>query len=336
MAKKLVKLVDIAKELNVSVGLVSLVLSGKAKEQRISDAIANKVLKKSNEMGYKANQLARGLRTGRSGIIGLIVADIANPYFGKMARNIENEAARLNYQIMIGSSDENVEKLEQLIDLFQSRQVDGVIIVPVAGCDKIIKSCQQRKYPVVLIDRYCKNIEEDFVCTDNYNGALALTQVLLNNGYKKIASFVYNLEVSNNLDRVKGYQKAIDKNGSQNKESIYEVNYTEVENKLEPVLMHALEIGCDGFFFANNNLGIESLKILDKLDLKVGKDIGFVSFDNPETYHMVKPSITCYQQPIKEMSLFAVQHLVKKLKEPIDRPIIRQFIEGDLIVRDSC
>ncbi len=209
MSLKKVKLVDIAKEMNVSVGLVSLVLSGKAKESRISEGLAKKVALKAKQMGYQANALARGLRTGKSYIIGLIVADIANPYFGKMARQIENEASKLGYQVMFSSSDEDGVKQEELVSMFLSRQVDGMIIVPVANSEKLFSELQSQSVPFVFIDRYCEGINQDFVTTDNFEGAVELTNQLIEKGYKKIASLVYDIDNTNNIDRIRGYESAL-------------------------------------------------------------------------------------------------------------------------------
>ncbi|MCT4589143.1 MAG: LacI family transcriptional regulator [Carboxylicivirga sp.] len=335
MKSKRVKLVDIAAKLNVSVGLVSLVLSGKAKENRISEAMAKKVIETANEMGYSVNQLARGLRTGKSGIIGLLVADIANPYFGKMARFIENEASKLGYQVMFGSSDENPDKLRQLIDVFVSRQVDGIIVVPVKGSDELL-SKEAFQVPIIFIDRYCDNIQQDYVCSDNFEGAFQLCNVLIKKGFRKIAAMVYNTDLSNNRDRIKGYKAALAEAGLDVDENlIHEVAFQHLETRLEPALKSAINAGCDAFFFANNSLGIESIKLFNQSGIKIGEDLGMVSFDNPEVYHVVKPGITCYEQPIEAMSQFAVKLLCDKIKSKEKYINVNKMLTGNLILRDS-
>jgi LacI family transcriptional regulator len=337
MVKKRVKLIDIARELNVSVGLVSLVLAGKAKEQRISNEISKKVLQKAKEMGYQANQLARGLRTGKTGIVGLIVADIANPYFGRMARCIENEAAILGYQVMFGSSDEDGLKLKQLINVFLSRQVDGIIVVPVKNSKEMFIEIKKHSIPIVLIDRYCDDLEVDFVCSDNVDGSFQLTSLLLDKGYHKIAAFVYNTEVTNNRDRIKGYASAIQnlKSLENMNDLIFEVGFNHLEEKLESAIKNAIEKGCDALFFANNSLGVLSLNILDKLGKKIPDDIGLVSFDNPEVFQIVKPGITCFEQPVELMCTEAIRILSAKInnKNPSE---YQRLLQGSLILRESC
>ena len=111
---KKVTIVDIAKELGVSNAMVSMVLSGKGSEHRISEKAAKRVFESAKKLGYKPNQMAKALRTGKSGVLGLIVADIANPFFANIARSIENEAEKFGYQVMFASSDEDLEKFTKL------------------------------------------------------------------------------------------------------------------------------------------------------------------------------------------------------------------------------
>ena len=129
MIKK-TSLSDIAQKLGVSKTLVSLVLNGKGKEHRISDVVCKKVMEVAREMNYQPNQLAKSLRTGKTNTIGLIIADIANPFFGKLGREIEKEAARKGYRVMFCSSDESAEKSKLQIEMMLQGHVDGFIISP--------------------------------------------------------------------------------------------------------------------------------------------------------------------------------------------------------------
>jgi len=336
MSQDQVKLIDIAKKLNVSVGLVSIVLAGKSKECRISAELTEKVIKTAKELGYRPNQLARGLRTGKSGIIGLLVADISNPFFGKMARFIENEAAKLEYQVMFGSSDENPEKLENLINMFTSRQVDGMIIVPVFQSKSFLLSLQEQSIPFVFIDRYCDGVDEDAVVSNNYMGSYQLTRLLTKNGYRKIAAIANVLHLSNIKERVHGFTTAIKDSGLDYpvEDFVYEVD--QLDTGVEAVLKQALENDCDAFFFANNKLGISSLKYFDKAGLSIPDDIGIVSYDNPEVFQATNPGITCMEQPIELMCAKALNILSRKIEgKSLTKPE-RISLDGNLIVRESC
>ncbi len=332
-----IKLSDIAQELDVSVGLVSLVLSGKSKENRISDVMAQKVIDKAEELGYRANQLARGLRTGRSGIIGLIVADIANPFFGKMARSVENRAFDMGYQVMFGSSDENPDKLGQLIDVMVSRQVDGLVIVPVRHSQDQLRAVAKHSIPMVLIDRDCPGVAEDLCCADNFAGAMTLTKLLLDKGYKKVGAFVLDQVVSNNIDRINGYKAALKQQDLEVDEKlIFTIAYQDLENDLEPALMEARAAGCDALFFANNSIGIKSLKLVHEKGISIPDELGIVSFDNPEAFHISNPGITCYEQPIELICSQAVELITDKIKKQDSNPVQKIVFEGKLIERNSC
>ncbi|MBI9065344.1 MAG: substrate-binding domain-containing protein, partial [Marinilabiliaceae bacterium] len=317
---------------------VSCVLSGKAKENRISKNLAKKVIDKANELGYQTNQMARGLRTGKSGILGLVVADIANPYFGKMARFIENEAAKLGYQVMFGSSDEDSNKLNSIVNVFLSRQVDGLVIVPVNGSEEFLKKLKDQSVPFVFIDRYSEGVDVETVCTDNFEGAYQLTHLLISKGCKKIASFVYDTNLTNNLERIKGYESCLKSAGlyKGNEELVYEVGFKHMEQRLESSIKLALKNKCDAFFFANNALGVHCIKYFKDNGVRIPDDIKVVSFDNPEAFQIVDPSITCYEQPIEQMSARAIKVLFDKIE---NRSLVQNrtyLLPGNLIVRNSC
>ncbi len=334
MTTKRIKLSDIARELNVSVGTVSLVLSGKAKQHRIGEEMAKKVIAKADELDYQANIMARSLRTGKSGIIGLAVADIANPYFGRMARYIENEASNMGYQVMFGSSDEDSNKLSSILNTFHSRQVDGIIVVPVENCELVGGMSNNDTIPTVLIDRECNNLQTDLVCTNNFDGAVQLNEVLLKKGYKKIAAFVYNLRLSNFEERLNGYKKAIKNVEGTFNPIVFSIDFNNVEENLVKALEEALKIRCDGLFFVNNSLGILSLKIMRKRYKKLLTKIGMVSFDNPEVFDLSTPRITCWEQPVEEMSKKAVELLVGKINNKNEDKCQQIKLKGKLILRD--
>ncbi|MCG8581384.1 MAG: substrate-binding domain-containing protein, partial [Bacteroidales bacterium] len=228
------------------------------------------------------------------------------------------------------------EKLQQLVDVFISRQVDGLIVVPVNKSEGIFKH-KKVQVPVVFVDRCFDDVDEDAVCTDNFEGAFQLCQLLVKKGCNKIGTFVYNTALSNYRERVKGYKAALtESNLSQNDSSVYEIDYQHVSTRLEPALKKAINDGCDAIFFANNSLGVESIKLFAKMDLELGVDMSMVSFDNPEVYHVLKPGITCYEQPFEAISKEAVSLLLSQIKNGTDKQKVKRLLAGKLILRDSC
>src|SRR5690606_17637954 len=117
--KKKILISDIAKALGVSTTTVSFVLNGRAKEKRLSDALAKRVFGYVQEVGYKSNELAMRLRTGKSKILALIIEDISNPFFANIARYIETKAYSRGYRIIYCSTENNSETAIEFIQLFR-------------------------------------------------------------------------------------------------------------------------------------------------------------------------------------------------------------------------
>lgn len=339
MRKKRVKLADIAQKLGVSVGLVSVVLSGKWKASRISEPLAKRVVETAKEMGYQKNQLAISLRTGKSNIIGLIVADIGNPFFGRMARYVEDEVTKRGYQLMIGSSDEDSEKFNRIIDVFLSRQLDGLLVVPVQESASKISNAIVDDYPLVFIDRYCEAYENDAVLSNNFEGAYQLCQILVNKGYKKIAAFVYNSSLTNNKERINGYKEALKnaniKEGAEG-EFVFELDFKNLEESLKSALKSAISQGCDSIFFANNQIGALSLTYLRDMNVEIPKQLGVVGFDNPQVYEIIEPGITCFEQPIEEICKKAVDILFQKINGDTKQEKHKILLPGKILTRHSC
>src|SRR5690606_20625943 len=207
--KKKISLKDIAQKVGVSTALVSYVLSGKEKEGRVGQEMAEIIRETAKKLNYQPNQIAKSLKSGRSYTIGLIVADISNPFFAHIARTVEDEAKNDGYTTIFGSSDENSEKSQHLIDALINRQVDGFIIAPVEHSEKQIEYIKSLNIPFVLIDRYFPDIETNYVVIDNYKATYNATQHLLDNGYRRIGLAVYENELKHMLDRINGYKGAL-------------------------------------------------------------------------------------------------------------------------------
>ena len=209
MNKKKTSLKDIADNLGIGVSTVSTVLSGKAKTGRISDALANTIVKKAQELNYSPNLAARALRKGETKTIGVIVADIANTFFVKIMRAIEDEAIKYGYMVFFCSADESDEKSEQIIDSLINQQVDGLIIATTYNIKNRIVELKKSNFPFVLIDRFFPNIDTNYVIIDNFLAAYNAVSTLVDNGYRRIATFRYSREIYHMEERFKGYKAAL-------------------------------------------------------------------------------------------------------------------------------
>lgn len=337
MGKRRVTMTDIARELGVSVSVVSLVLAGKAREHRISERLAEEVKIMADRMGYRINQLARGLRTGRSGLIGLIVADISNPYFGQMARLIENQAFSLGYQLVTGSSDEQHGKLRQIGEVLVSRQVDALIVVPVFHADGVLRQLARAVAPTVLIDRYAPVFRGASFCGHHYDGGYRLTKWLLDQGYRNPVAMTLDTRMTHHAERIRGFKKALARlKGTENTDPhVWLVRDRSPGRELEEHIDRLRHFGVDAVFFVNHMIAVEALKIFQRKGIRIPEDLGVVSFDDPEVFELHQPGITCYRQPLETICDAAMER-IHLLFAGEDVPRASKFLfKGELIVRAS-
>lgn len=335
MKKHKVAIGDIARLLNISITTVSFILNGKAEEKRISHDLTKKVLKLVKELGYVPSLLAKSLRTGKTNIIGLIVEDISNPFFANVARLIEENASKRGYRIFYCSSESDTAKTKDLINLFRERQVDGYIITPAKGIEEDIRLLQKNESKVVLFDRYLPDVNTNYVVVDNYGGAFAATDHLVQQGYKHIAIVTLQSEQTQMKDRLEGYKEAVSRNGL--KPSVKKIKFNDDPEKIIQQISDFLasKKKLDGVFFATNYLGISGLEAIRRLNLKIPSDIGVVSFDDHDLFRFYAPSITVVSQPIAEMSQKIINILLEQLEDVKDKKSRHFVLPTKLIVRES-
>ncbi|SDD20028.1 transcriptional regulator, LacI family [Mucilaginibacter pineti] len=336
MKKKRVSIKDIAAQLNISITTVSFILNGKSKEVGISTALTEKVLKHVEETGYKPNLLAKSLRTGKTKIICLLIENIADPFFATVAGYVEELFNQRGYKIIFGSTKNQAAKTRELIDLFRDRHVDGFIIAPSEKLEADITNLLNESIPLVLFDRYYKEIETDRVTTDNYEGAYNAVKLLIDQDYRNIALITIDSEQTQMHDRLLGYEKAISEYGL--KPYTVKMNYQKVEQTAVEEITQLLTQNpdIDALFFGTNYLTLKGLQAIEELNLSVPGDIGVISFDDHDVFKLLKPNITAVAQPIAKMS----EEMVNLLLEQIDvtkaeRTKRQVVVPSTMHVRDS-
>ena len=318
MAKVSIK--DVANKLNVSAATVSLVLNGKDKNGRVSEALAEKIRIEAKAMKYEPNSFARGLRSGRSETIGLIIADISNPFFANLAFHIQEQAETYGYSVIITNTNESTDKMGKMISVLRSRQVDGFIIVPTEHGEKLIDKLVKDHFPVVLLDRYFPEIDVSYVSVNNYQASMEATNLLLNLNCKRIAQLIYKNSLPHMQDRKDGYIAAMTKKGLYDPKLIKEVDYQTIGNDIQKVLLELVsdEQKVDGIFFATNTISSIGLKILAGLHMEIPKDIKVICFDKIDVFELSNVSIPFIQQPIPEMGKHTVDLLIKQINKEVN------------------
>lgn len=333
---KRVSLKDIATKVGVSTALVSYVVNGLEKEKRVGPDIVKKIRQVAHELNYKPNHIARSLRKGSTNTIGLIVADIANPFFGQMARSIEDEAARNHYTVIIGSSDENCTKSASLIETLQDRQVDGFIIVPAEGCDQQIETLAKRGIPVVLLDRYLPRINTSYIVLDNFKATYEAVTHLLEKGYERIAMIGYQSSLIHMQNRINGYRQAMKDHQLEEFIQVKELSYSHVKEDMQKAMEELLggENKPNALLFATSILSVTGLYAIRNYNVKVPDDIAIIGFDENEVYDFFYSPLTFIKQPIEEMAKESVRLLMDQMKGSEKMEQIQ--LKHQLVQRQSC
>jgi len=335
---KRTSLKDIATKVGVSTALVSSVMNGKGKRIRVSDEVEKKIRQTAEELNYQPNEIARSLRKGSTKTIGLIVADISNPFFGLLARSVENEASKFGYTVIIGSSDEEIQKSDLIINTFLKRQVDGFIIAPAEGTMDQVRNLFQKKIPLVLVDRFFPEISTNYVILDNYNATYNATSLLIEKGFKRIAIVAYKLSLTHMKDRIRGYMEAMRSNNLSDSICVVEIDLnkakTEVLDACRNLFVENKNI--DAIIFSTVLLAIDGLYCIIENNIQVPEDLGFIGFDSSDCYNLFYSPISYIKQPIEEMANEAVKILMDYFVK-IESPKISHIIlESKLVVRSSC
>ena len=304
---KKVSLKDIAQQAGVSTATVSYVLSNK--KCRVGERTKQKIREIAKELNYQPNQIAKSLKSGKTFTFGLIVADISNPFFANIARVIEDEAAKHDYTVIFGSSDESAQKSWKLIQFLQNRQVDGFIIVPTENSEYQIEYLQQQKVPFVLLDRYFPKLSTTNVVINNFEVASTMVNDLMKASPKKIGMIAYKNSLIHMEERIRGFQEV----SKATEKFIERVNFNAIETEVELALDKLIKNGVDALFFATNSLAVAGLRVLQKNNIKIPQEIALASFDESEAFEFFYSPVSYIQQPIKEMGECAVQLLLNKI-----------------------
>jgi LacI family transcriptional regulator len=335
---KSVSIKDIANEVGVSTTTVSFVLNGKAKEKRISEDLKNEILKIASRLNYRPNQIARGLRTGQTHTLGLIVEDISNPFFANLAKVVEEEADKFGYTVMFCCTENSEAKASSLINMLKHRQMDGFIITPTPGMEEDIRKLTLERRPLVLIDRYFPGLDSSYVTVDNFRGAYEATRYLVNKGYKKIGLITLESEQVQMEKRHEGYLRALRDSGIEVAEDlVLRVPYDlDKDTVVSLISEHIRKNKPDSLFFTTNYLGVFGLESLRVSGIKIPGEMGMICFDDNDLFRLGSPSVTVVAQPIELIGREAVTSLLHQLKHKgTDEPLPKKILEPHLIQRET-
>lgn len=276
-----IRLKDIARDLGVSSITVSKALRGASD---ISEKTRQRVLKRIAELNYRPNMLARGLASGKTWIVGLVVPDLLHPFFAEFAKSLSGVLRQHNYGLILASSEEDPEIEKQEIRAVLARGVDALLI---ASCQTALQGfygIEDQRTPFILIDRNFPHLRASFVGTDDYRAGLLATQHLLEIGRRRVAH-IAGPELSPGVDRLRGYKGALAERDRKIPRG-YVIANTRVEEAGESAGYAGMRelLRCkprpDAVFCYNDLTAIGAMQAAGEAGLSIPKDIAFVGCGN--------------------------------------------------------
>lgn len=331
-----VTLKDIAKLCGVSVATVSLVLNNKP--NRISESTKRKIIDKAKELHYHPNPVALSLVTRKSKVLGVIVPDITNLFFTDFIRQVEIEAAKFGYTIILGNTDEQGSREYEYVRTFLQRGLAGCILIHSSiEMDKydakIVELVKQSRLPFILIDRQQKanNIRTLFI--DQKLGAYLATTHLINLGHTRIGYISGSMDLDLSRMRYDGYKQALEDHGITFDENLIEFGDWRAEGGHRAGL-RLIAKGVSSIFAANDMMAFGVYQAAFSMALRIPQDLSVVGFDDVSFASVVTPGLTTIHQPMSQTGIDCVSMLVDMIESRKSVETSKQY-SPTLIVRSS-
>ncbi|WP_087006122.1 LacI family DNA-binding transcriptional regulator [Rhizobium sullae] len=307
----------IATSLGVSVATVSNALSGKG---RVSEQLAGKIREHAAELGYVPSQAGRALRTGRSGVLGLVLPDIANPLFPKIAQAIEFAAASAGYGVLIADSRGNVSAQTEAINRLVERGVDGMVIVPRRATRISAASC-----PVAVIDT--PSTPGNTVAADHWQGGQLIAAHLADLGHKRILIIGNNPESNVQNDRSGGIRSGL--RPGMSAETLWIEKLEHRAGSGCPLgLAKKVEEGFTAFAALSDLQALRALTELQRDGIDVPAEASVTGFDDLIWSPVITPALTTVKMDMDLIAAIAVSALLDSIKTNSTR-------EGALVTAEN-
>lgn len=322
---------DVARVAGVSHMTVSRVVNG---DPAVLPDTASRVAQAIRTLGYQRNDMARHLRTKRqaTGTIGLVVDDVANPFWSALARAVEDEAMRRGYLVLVGSTNDDRQRERAVVSAFCSRRVDGLIVVPVAGSQRFLETQKAMGTRVVCVDRPGDGLDADVVVVDNRAAAAAAVGHLLDRGHRRIGYVGDSEDVWTADERYAGYASALASAGLAVDPALVRRGARTRALAAEAVtsLLHQPSPPT-GLFTGNNLITIGAIEALPDGS---GPPVALVGFDDFPLADRLSPAVTVVSQQPAALGATSARVLFTRI-EGDDAPLRTVVLPTRLVTRGS-
>lgn len=315
-----ITLKDIARALNVSTSTVSRALRG---SHEISLETKQLVMAYAERVNYRPNPIALSLKANRSRVLGVIVPQIANHFFSQVINGIEAIAYDRGYHVMIMQSHESYEREIITVQQAVTRKVDGLLISLSSQTTDVthLQTLHEQHFPIVLFDRVAQSLDTPKIVADNFGGAFAATEHLIQTGRRRIAHIGIPAYISVTQERLAGYRAALEKYGLAYDETlVHHVGLSQQE--IDPVVDQLLAQSPppDAFFTTSDRLSLGCMTALRRHNVAIPEQVALIGFTNINGADLLSPAMSTVEQPALEIGQMAAEELIKLIEQPQQAP----------------
>ena len=327
---------DVAKKAGVAISTVSLALNGKGP---ISAETASRITAAAAELGYSPSAMAQSLKRGHNKLIGLVLGDVGNPFFGELQRDIDHLVFEADHMLIVAATGSHSEREMRTLDQLRRHRVGGIIMAPLSNDPAFAAYLRQIDVPVVLVDQYVDGVKFDFVCSDNELTTIMLTEYLLRLGHRRICYLGGQKDWWTANLRLAGFRTAMERAGVEIDAALEIVADFDGEKAYHQVTRIMSQASRPTAIVAANNwMALGALRAINDLGFECPRDISLTGVDDVPWADVIKPRITSVIQPVHELAQVSANWILERISKRGGAaiPPRRHIATPRLILGSSC
>lgn len=331
--RKRVVMSDVAEKAGVTRAVVSRVLNHD-ESLVIKPETRKKILEIAHELKYRPNSLARSLRVRRTGTIGILVPNIANPFFGMVLKGINEVLNRESFVFMLCDTSEDVRIAESLVRTMDDHQVDGLLVASAEIKDSSIRLLENYGTKYVLVTRDSDDSTAPYVGLNTYQGISTATRHLIELGHTKIAHITGNLKTAPGNTALQAYRDQMTENGLAIREDyISPSDYLETSGYNAMCSLLKLKDRPTAVAACTDSVAVNAMQAIHDFGLRIPEDISIIGYNNSWVSSLTAPKLTTIDNPLYELGKICAETLLNLINgEKCEERII---LDTELIVRES-